>query len=92
MAAQHELERLAHRGHVGVVERPLAVERGVAGGEQELVAIAQRDLELLGELQHHLGAGPRAPGLDEAHMAGGDARVEGEVELAAPAPLAPVAQ
>ena len=61
VAAQHELERLAHRAHVGVVERPLAVERGVAGREQELVAIAQRDLELLGELQHHLGAGRERP-------------------------------
>jgi hypothetical protein len=29
VAAQHELERLAYRGHVRVVERPLAVERRV---------------------------------------------------------------
>ena len=92
VAAQHELERLAHGSHVGIVERPLAVERGVAGGEQQLVAVAQRDLELLGEPHDHLGARARAPALDEAHMAGGDAGVEGEVHLAAPPAPAPVAQ
>ena len=92
MAAQDEVERLAHRGHVGVVERALAVDGRVAGGEQQVVALTQRDLELLGQVQDHLAAGLRAAGLDEADVPGRDAGVEREVELAAPPPLAPVAQ
>ena len=83
VAAQDEVERLAHRPHLGVVERPLAVHRRVAGGQQQLVALAQRHLELLGQVQHHLAAGLGAAGLDEAHVPGRDAGVERQVELAA---------
>ena len=64
----------------------------MAGGEQQLVALPERDLELLGEQQHHLGARRRAAGLDEAQMPGRDPRVERQVELGAPPPLAPLAQ
>jgi hypothetical protein len=63
----------------------------MAGGEQELVAVAQRNLEPIGQLQDHVGARARATGLDEAQVAGGDAGLEGQVELAQPAPPAPVA-
>ena len=34
-----------------VVERPLRIDRGVAGGEQEGVALAQRYVEVLGEVE-----------------------------------------
>ena len=51
-------------------------------GEQQLVAVAQGHVELLGEVQHHLGAGPRPPGLDEAQVPRGDVGLERQVELA----------
>ena len=60
--------------------------------QQELVAIAQRHVERLGELQDHVGAGARAAGLEEAQMPRRDARLEGEVELAQPPAGAPLAQ
>ena len=64
----------------------------MAGGEQQLVALPDRDLELLGEQQHHLGTRRRAAGLDEAQMPRRDPRVERHVELGAPPPLAPLTQ
>ena len=90
--AQHQLDRLAHRLHLRVVERALPVDRRVTGRQEHLVALAQRHLELLGEVQHHVRAGPRAAGLEEAQVSRGHARVERQVELAETAPPAPVAQ
>ena len=92
VAVEHELDRLVDGLHLGLVERALLVDRRVAGGEQEPVALAQRHLELVGEVEDHLGARLRAAGLDEAEVAGGDAGLEREVELAEAAALAPVAQ
>jgi hypothetical protein len=89
---QEALERLAHRAHLRLVEVALAVGRRVAGREQQRVALAQRNLERGRELDDHLGARTRAAGLDEAQVARRDARLEAEVELAEPAPLAPFAQ
>jgi hypothetical protein len=89
---QHLLDRLAHRFHVGVLQGALLVDGGVAGGQQQLVALAQRDLQLLGQGQQHLRAGARAAGLHEAEVPRGHPHLEGEVHLAqAPSP-APVAQ
>jgi hypothetical protein len=45
-------------------------------GEQQLVAVAQRDVELLGEMDDHLRTRPCPPGLDEADMPGGHVRLE----------------
>ena len=92
VAVEHELDRVLDRLHLWLVERALLVDRRIAGGEQEPVALAQRDLELAGEVEDHLLARLRAAGLDEAEVAGGDARLEREVELAEAAALAPVAE
>ena len=92
VAGQQPVERLADGVHHRLVERAAAVDRRVAGREQQLVALAQRDVELLGEAQHHLGARLGAAGLDEAQVARRDAGLEGEVELAEAPPAAPVAQ
>ena len=86
------LERVPHAGHRLVVEGGLLVLRGVARGEQHRVALAQRDVEVLGEGEDELGRRLRLAGLDEAEVAGRDADVEGEVHLAAPAVLPPVSQ
>jgi hypothetical protein len=92
VAGQDRLDRLADRTHLRGVEIVLPVHRRVAGGEQQVVARAQRDLELLGQLEHELGARPCPPGLDEAEMPGGHVGGEREVELAEPSPPAPVAE
>ena len=51
------VERLADRLELGVGERPLGKCRGVARGEQEMVAIPEGDLQLLGDRKQHLAAG-----------------------------------
>ncbi len=50
------LERVADRSHLRLVQPPLRERGGVAGRQQQRVALTQRHLELLGEPQHHLGA------------------------------------
>ena len=92
VAAEDQVERLAHRRQLGVLERALGERRSVAGGEQQPIALAERNLELLGEQQHHPGARRGAAGLDEAQMPSRDPGVERQVELGAPPPRAPLAQ
>ena len=79
-------------GHRRVVQPPLRVGGGEPGGEQQGVAVAQRDVELLAQAQQHRPRRPGAAGLDEAEMAGGDSGGVGEGELAQAAAAAPSAQ
>ncbi len=65
---QEPLERLAHRCHLGRLEAPLAVQGRETGGQQQAVALAQGNLEVLGEVKHHLTARPGAPGLQKADV------------------------
>ena len=92
VGAQEAVKHLPHRLHLVSVERPLGVQRRVAGGEQQAIALAQRDLEVLGEMKHHLATRPRPSGLEEADVARGDGRVQGEFELAEAAALSPGAK
>jgi hypothetical protein len=57
-----------------------------------MVALAQRHFELLGETQDHLAAGERTAGFDEAEVPGGDLSIEGQLQLAEAAALAPLTQ
>ena len=50
MARKDQVERLAHERQLRVLQRALGKGRGVPGGQQQVVALAERDLELLGEL------------------------------------------
>ena len=92
MPGQHLAHRRAHGRQLRGVQRGLGVDGGVAGGEQELVALAERQLELLGQAQDHLAARAGPAGLHEAQVPSGDLRLEREVELAQPAALAPPPQ
>ena len=92
MRVQDQLHRAANGLHRGGVERAFGIERGVTGGEQQRIALAQWDVELFGQPQHHVAAGTGASTFDEAEMALGNFGVECEVELAAPALLPPRAQ
>jgi hypothetical protein len=80
------------RGHRRVAEPALRVCGGETGGQQQGVAVAQRDVEVLAEAQHQVTGGPGPSGLDEAQVPGGDAGGARERELAEPAAVAPPPQ
>ena len=92
MAGQHAVERVADRRHLRRVDRPLRERRREARGQQQAVALAQRHVELLGEVQDHLAARVRAARLEEAQVPGRHTGLEREVELAEPVALPPVPQ
>ena len=92
VSAQKAVDRLAHRTHLGIGEVALTVRRRVARGQEQRVAVAERDVEVLGQLHDHLGARARAAGFDEAHVTRGHPRAQRQVELAHAAALAPVAE
>ena len=61
VSPEHQPDRLTHGLHLGVIQRPLAVHRRVSGGEQQLVALPQRHLEALGEVDTISGLGRARP-------------------------------
>jgi hypothetical protein len=65
---------------------------GVAGGQHQRIAFAQRHIELLGQGEQQPAAGTGTARLDEAEVAGRDAGIQREIELAAPPALPPLAQ
>src|SRR6185369_2665898 len=75
-----------------IVERTLAKRRRKARRKQQRVALAKRNVEQLGEMKQHLAARLRAAGLEKAQMFGGDLGLAREIELAAAAPLPPLAK
>jgi hypothetical protein len=83
--AEDPLQRRAHLGERGLVERAVPVGRREPGRQQHLVALAQRDVERAGEREHHLAARVRAPRLHEAHVPRRDLGAQRELELADPA-------
>ena len=92
MALDHQLHRLAGGRQRRVVKFALRKHRREPGGGQQDVALAQRHLELLGQVQHHLATGLRAAGFQKAQMPRGDVALQCQVELADVPPLAPFAQ
>lgn len=63
-----------------------------ARGQQQPVALAPRDIKLLGEVHDHLGARPLAAGLHEADVTSRDAGLEGQIKLREPPTVAPLTQ
>ena len=92
MPGENQIERLAHRRKLGVLQRALGDRGRMAGGEQQGVLLAQGEIEVPDDPQQRLAPGPRAPGLDEAQMAGRDPGVERQIQLRASSTLAPLAQ
>jgi hypothetical protein len=90
VGGQEALERFPHRRHLVRVERALAVDGSEPGGEEQAVPFTEGDVETLGEVEDHLAARPRTPGLDEAEMPRRDRRLRGELELAEVAPPPPL--
>ena len=91
MGAEQALQRLTERSHELTVVRAFLVRRRKAAREQESVALADRQVELLREMDEELAARTRATGLHEAQVLGRDIRLEGQLELAQPAARAPEA-
>src|SRR5439155_10057 len=56
LLAEDVFERAAHGLEIGRAERPIAVRRRVAGGDEQRVALAERDVEHAGQQLHHLAA------------------------------------
>lgn len=81
---------LLHDHHVGPIERAFLVHGSKARRQQEPVLFAQGEPKLMREQEHHLAAWRRAPGLYEAEVPRGNARADGEFELAQASNLAPV--
>jgi hypothetical protein len=82
---QHVVERGAHRGQRRVVPCGARVGGGEAGGEQQVVALAQRQLQRLGQPHHHRPPRRGPPALHEADVPLGRAGAHGELQLAQPA-------
>ena len=70
----------------------MAVLRGVARGHEQLVAAAQRHVEVLRDVQDERAARPGAARLDARQVAGAHLGRVGERELAEPPLLAPGAE
>ena len=62
---EHDVDCLARRGESGITQGPFLEHRREARGDEERVALAQRDLELLGEVEQHLTTRQGAAGLEE---------------------------
>ena len=76
VAGEDGVEGGADRRHRARLERRLGVDRCVPGREQQAVAVPQRHVEVLGQVDDELAARARPAGLDEAQVAGGDLRLE----------------
>ena len=89
---EHELDCFARRLQRRIAQRVLFEHRREARGHEQRIALAQRHVEQLGEMQHHFAARLRAAGFEKAQVLRGDLRFDREVELAHAPPLPPLAQ
>ncbi|SAK57757.1 hypothetical protein AWB75_02263 [Caballeronia catudaia] len=90
--ANNPLQRANDPMHFLRVPRRLGIHGCVARGEQQRIALAQRDIERLRERQERVTARHAAPAFDEADLALRNARFEGEIELTHATHIAPIAQ
>jgi hypothetical protein len=88
---EQPLERLPKRLHHVTVVGQLQIRRGEAAREQQSVALGDRKIEVLGQVDEELATRARPAGLDEAQVLGRDVRVQGQLELAEAASRAPEA-
>ena len=69
LVAKDAVERLARRRHGRVGQVGLVIHRREAAREQELIALAQRNVERTRQRQQHLATRARPSDLDEAEVA-----------------------
>src|SRR5262249_11148612 len=82
----------ARRSHFGRCKGPFLEDRRIARRQQNDIALAQANVELLGQMQQHFARGLRAAGLEEAEMPCRDLGLACEFELTHAALAAPFAQ
>ena len=92
MAGENEVDDLARSAERRIFQRPFRKHRCISGRDQQHVAIAQRNLEPLGKMQHHIAAGQCAAGLDKAQILRRDVGIAGKRQLAEMPSLPPLAQ
>jgi hypothetical protein len=92
VAVQDLLQGVPDDSELGLGQAAFGVGRGVAAGQQQRVAVAEGDVEVFGQAEDHLAGRPGAAGLDEAQVPRGDVRRDGQVQLAEPAALPPLAE
>jgi hypothetical protein len=92
LLAQDEVECAPDLGQRRSVEPRRPVDGRVAGGREQIVAVAQRHVERTRQQQDHFPARLRPTRLDEAEVPRRHARLDREVELAQPPARPPVAQ
>jgi hypothetical protein len=78
---QHVVERAIHLRELGAGEVALMPHRREAGGEQQRILLAQRDIEHGAKPQHHLARRLGTAGFEEAQVALRRLRRAGEREL-----------
>jgi hypothetical protein len=92
VSVKHVLDRVAHGTHLRGVELTLPIGRRVACGQEQVVALAERHVESLGEVEHHRRARARAAGFDEAHVSRRDVSLQSKLELTESTATAPLAE
>lgn len=92
MLAQHPPYRAINALHGGRIERFVAVNRRVSRSDKDRIALAQRNLQSVGDVDDHLSARRRSAGLNEAHMFLRDTCVQGEFQLRLAPDFSPMAQ
>jgi hypothetical protein len=79
LAGEEAVQRLPYRRHLGVVQRRLTIDRGIPGGQQKAVALSQRDVQVLCQVNDELPAGARTPGFYEAQVSRRNHRFDRQV-------------
>jgi hypothetical protein len=92
VSVEHVLDRVAHGTHLRGVELMLPVGRRVTCGQEQVVALAERHVESLGQAEHHLRAWARAAGFDETQVSRRDVSLQRKLELTDSTATAPLAE
>jgi len=92
MGAQYKVDRGPRRLQRGIIKRALRKGRRESRRHEKHVALAQRHLQPLRQLEHHVPRRRRPSGFHKAQVAGGDLGIAGQIELAQMTPLPPIAQ
>ncbi len=91
MAIKNDTHRGAHGLHRRLTQRRCIKVWRVTGGDQQLIAFANRHLEVGAQLQHEFATRPRPSRLNEARVPRRNARLRRELKLGEPPPFAPLA-
>jgi hypothetical protein len=91
VAGEHQID--GPSGHLkgGIGKLPFRKNEGESGNVQQNVTLAQRDLELIREMQEHAATRLRTARFEKAQMSGRDFSFRRQIELTHTPALAPVA-